>query len=105
MGHETYSWTERKVMAKTDEILTELRAINLKLYGEGEFQGDIPDIKGHLEKLNGHLDDHSKRLVTVETKVEERTVSKISKKAMLGYGGGGILVIITLVLQLYQLLT
>ena len=46
----------------------------------------------HLAKINGHLEDHSKRLVTVETQVNERTQSKISKKAMAGISGGTLAV-------------
>jgi len=76
-------------MAKYKEILDALKVLTTKLYGENGFEGDITEIKNHLKTLNGHLDDHSKRLVIVETKVEERTTSKISKKAMAGYGGGG----------------
>jgi len=49
----------------------------------------LPAIVEHLAKINNHLDDHSKRLVIVETKVNERTTSKVSKKAIAGYGGTG----------------
>ena len=41
---------------------------------------DLNEIKGHLEKINGHLDDHSKRITTIEVKQEER--NKPSKKAL-----------------------
>ena len=39
-------------MAKIDEVLNKLDKINIKLYGEGEFEGDIPEIKKHLIELN-----------------------------------------------------
>uniref|UniRef100_A0A6H1ZZS6 Uncharacterized protein n=2 Tax=viral metagenome TaxID=1070528 RepID=A0A6H1ZZS6_9ZZZZ len=59
-------------MGETTEILQELRAINIKLYGEKDFEGDIPEIKKRLKRLNGHLDDHSHRLTTMETQMSER---------------------------------
>ena len=69
----------------------------------------LVDITGkqekHLANLNGHLDDHSKRLVIVETKVEERTANKITKKAIAGYGGGGLLVLAITILQVIQMLS
>ena len=69
----------------------------------------LVDITGkqekHLANLNGHLDDHSKRLVIVETKVEERTANKITKKAIAGYGGGGLLVLAITILQVMQMLS
>ena len=49
----------------------------------------------HLSKINSHLEDHSHRLDIVETQVKERTTSKVSRKAKVGYGSG-ILVFITL---------
>lgn len=83
-------------MAKYQEILDAINHLVEKLYGKDGFEGDIPEIKNHLARLNGHLDDHSKRLVVVETKVEERTTSKMSKKAKAGYGSG-IIAIATLI--------
>ncbi len=44
----------------------------------------LPKIESHLQKINGHLDDHSKRLTIVEIKQEER--NKPSKKTLGGYG-------------------
>ncbi|MBA7568404.1 hypothetical protein ES708_10125 [subsurface metagenome] len=90
-------------MAKYQEILDAINHLIGKLYGENGFEGDIPEIKGHLEKINGHLDDHSKRLVVAETQIKERTasqiVSKMSKKAITGYGG----IAITVITLLYYL--
>ncbi len=59
----------------------------------------------HLEKLNGHLDDHSKRLTVVETKVDERTTAKLGKKTIWGISGGGVLLLVTLIFTALQLFT
>ena len=57
----------------------------------------------HLVRLNGHLDNHSGRIIALETKVEERTVPKHkrSKKIITGYSGI-IVVVMTLVYYLGQ---
>ncbi len=49
-------------------------------------QDSLPKIEKHLEKINGHLDDHSRRITIVEVKQEER--NKPSKKSLAGYGTG-----------------
>ncbi len=59
----------------------------------------------HLEKLNGHLDNHSKRLTVVETKVDERTIAKLGRKTIWGISGGGILLLATLIFTALQLFT
>ncbi|HUV46150.1 MAG TPA: hypothetical protein VMW45_03675 [Dehalococcoidia bacterium] len=58
----------------------------------------------HLAKINNHLDDHSKRLTIAETQLAERTSSKVSKKAVAGYGGGTAVVVSTLVLAIGQIM-
>ncbi len=90
-------------MAKSDEIISLIKILSAKLYGDNGFNGDIPEIKEHLEKINGHLDDHSKRLVVAETQIKERTISKVSKKAIAGYSGGGLLVLAITILQIIQM--
>ena len=72
-----------------DELLVRLDERTNNIWRSTEAQ------EQHLAKINNHLDDHSKRIVIVETKVEERTVSRVSKKAKVGYGGG-VLAIATL---------
>ena len=54
----------------------------------------FPRIEAHLGKINGHLDDHSKRLTIVEVKQEER--NKLSKKSIAGISSGIIAVAIAL---------
>lgn len=81
-------------MAKYQEILDAIKSLTAKLYGENGFEGDITEIKTHLKELNGHLNDHSKRLAIAETQIKERTTSKVSKKAMAGYGGSGSAIVL-----------
>ncbi len=81
-------------MAKIDDVLTEIRLLNTKLYGDAQFEGDIPEIKGHLKNLNSHLEDHSKRITITETLQKER--HKPSKKIIGGYISGAIAVVVAL---------
>ncbi len=57
-------------------------------------QDSLPKIEKHLEKINGHLDDHSKRITVTETFQKER--NKTSKKAYAGYVSGTIAIIVAL---------
>lgn len=49
----------------------------------------LPKMEHHLEKINGHMEDHSKRItvIEVERKVEKEK-QRVSKKAKVGYGTG-----------------
>ncbi len=85
-------------LAERDELLIRMDERQRQIKEE-----DLPEINNHLKALNGHLDDHSKRLVIVETKVDERTINKVSKKAIAGYSGGGLLVIAITILQIIQM--
>ena len=94
-------------MAKYQEILD---AISNLSRGFGRIDEKTNNIwrltekqEKHLERLNGHLDSHSGRLITLETKLEERTVPKHkrSKKIITGYSGI-VLVVVTLVYYLGQ---
>ena len=58
----------------------------------------------HLRKINNHLDDHSKRITIMETRVEEHNNQKTSKKAIAGYSGGGVMLLALTVLQVLQTL-
>ena len=59
-------------------------------------QDSLPRIEDHLETINGHLADHSKRITTVEVLQKER--NKLSKKAIGGYAS----VIVALVVALWK---
>ena len=48
----------------------------------------------HLERINGHLDDHSRRITITETLQKER--NKPSKKSKAGWITGGIGLILAL---------
>ena len=75
------------LMANSADVLREIKGLIEKLYGKGNFEGDIPEIKKRLEGINGHLENHSKRIVIAETQIKERTASRVSRKALTGYGG------------------
>jgi len=77
-------------MGKTDEILAEIKKLNVKLYGENGFEGDIPVIKRRQAQFFSHFDDHSKRITIMETRMEKH--EKPSKKAMAGWISGVIAV-------------
>ena len=57
-------------------------------------QDSLPKIEKHLEKINGHLDDHSKRITVTETLQKER--NKTSKKTYAGYVSGIIAIAVAL---------
>ena len=54
----------------------------------------LPKIEKHLEKINGHLEDHSKRITITETLQKER--NKPSKKSRAGYGAAIVGIMIAL---------
>lgn len=81
-------------MAKIDEVLSELRKTNVKLYGENGFEGDIPELKRDVKGILTHLEDHSKRITIVETLQKER--GRPSKKTLAGYGSAIIAICLAL---------
>ncbi len=101
-------------MAKYQEIL---EAIGNLSKGFGRIDEKANNIwrltekqEQHLDRLNGHLDEHSKRigsnegeLKRIEQKIDERTVPKHkrSKKIITGYSGV-VLAVMTLVYYLGQ---
>ena len=66
---------------KSEEILSEIKHLTAKLYGENGFEGDIPDIKACYK-------DHSKRIGRIEIVIA----------GLIGSGvlGGGIVGLINL---------
>ena len=67
--------------AERDELLIRI---------DQKVQDSLPKIEKHLEKINGHLDDHSKRITIIEVK------SKMSKKAISYYISGGVALLLAL---------
>jgi len=67
--------------AERDELLIRI---------DQKVQDSLPKIEEHLEKINGHLDDHSYRITTMEAK------QKVSKKAITGYVTGGFALVAAL---------
>ncbi len=59
-----------------------------------QVQDFLPRIESHLLKINGHLDDHSKRITVTETLQKER--NKPNKKTMAGYASGIIAIAVAL---------
>ena len=71
--------------AERDELLIRI---------DQKIQDSLPKIERHLNKINGHLDDHSFRLRTVEVKQDER--KRTSKKTLGGYGAGVIAIAVAI---------
>ena len=94
-------------MAKSQEILDAISKLNESFGRMDEKTNNIWRLteaqEKHLVKLNGHLDNHSGRIITLETQVAERTVPKHkrSKKIITGYSGV-VLVVMTLLFYLGQ---
>ena len=57
-------------------------------------QDSLPRIEKNQEKIFEHLEDHSKRLVVVETLQKER--NKTSKKTIGGYASGVVAIAVAL---------
>ena len=57
-------------------------------------QDSLPRIETHLDKINGHLDDHSKRITITETLQKER--NRPSKKAIASWVSGAAAIIVAL---------
>ena len=67
--------------ANRDELLIRLDERTSNIWTLTEKQ------EKHLTELNNSVAKNTNRLNIIETKVDERTQSKISKKAVTGYGG------------------
>ena len=63
---------EEYAMSNTEKILAELTKLNVKLYGENGFEGDIPEIKKMLKIVKGN---------ETRSKVNQTTLSLL----VLGY--------------------
>ena len=74
---------------KRDELLVRLdeRVKDIR-------EDTLPKIEKHLEKINNHLDDHSKRITITETLQKER--NKPSKKVMAGWVSGALAIAVAL---------
>ena len=64
-------------------------------------QDSLPKIEKHLEKINGHLDNHSYRIKQAEDDIDtERLLAKerrkTSKKTIGGYASGAIAIAVAL---------
>ncbi len=55
---------------------------------------DLGEIKDRLTTINGHLDDHSKRITITETLQKER--NKPNKKTLGGYSAGVVGLVVAL---------
>ncbi len=67
---------------------------NMLIRIDQKVQDSLPRIEKHLDKINGHLDNHSSRLTIVEVKQEER--NKPNKKTLGGYGAAIVALIVAL---------
>ena len=84
-------------MATAKDVLVAVNLLNVKLYGENGFEGDIPEIKRSCEETRKHFDDHSKRITELEVM---RT--KPSKKVVVGSVGTVATVIGLVILEIIK---
>jgi len=75
-------------MAKQDEILAKVNLLNIKLYGENGFEGDITEIKNDIKTLTAYVHKQSEKLAIVETLQKER--NRPSKKSVAGWVSGSL---------------
>ena len=52
-------------MAKSDDILREVKFLKVKLYGENGFEGDIEEIKAFLKNHDKRISRNSRILFTI----------------------------------------
>ena len=82
--------------------------MNEKLWGDGKhggFKGDLTEIKEQVKETNGSVRQHDVDLATQKTEIKElQEAKKMSIKARVGFTGGGLLVLLTTVLQILQAL-
>jgi len=71
--------------AQRDEMLIRI---------DQKVRDSLPAIVEHLERINGHLEDHSRRITVSETLQKER--NKTSKKTITGYTSAVIAIVIAL---------
>lgn len=74
--------------------LTPTARDELLLRLDQKVQDSLPRIEKHLERINNHLDDHSKRITITETLQKER--NKPSKKSIAGWVSGAIAIAVAL---------
>ena len=60
------AYRRKEFMAKSDEILSEVRELKHWLYGKNGFEGDIPDIKKRISALE------------LERKISKKTIAGIA---------------------------
>ena len=81
--------------SEEDYIVASYRELEKLIDTHMEYvRGDLGEIKGHLQKLNSHLEDHSKRITTVEVLQKER--NRPSKKSIAGYVSGAVAILVAL---------
>lgn len=83
-------------LKERDDLLVRLDERTANIWRVTELQ------EQHLRELNGSTRKIANRVTIVETRVEERTASKISKKAIAGYSSGGLLLLTLTILQIIQ---
>lgn len=52
-------------MAKSDEILKEIKFLTVKLYGDNGFEGDIEEIKASLKGYDKRISRNSRIIYTI----------------------------------------
>ena len=84
-------------MAKTDEILAEVKELKSWLYGANGHEGDIPEIKKNQRSITDKVIENVTNIALNTQKIEQGISLKLTKKQV-AVGGGGFASLIVAVL-------
>jgi hypothetical protein len=69
--------------SEAKDILTEIKLLNAKLYGENNFKGDIPEIIKSIEAIKACMDKHSTDIAILK---DRQDTGAPSAKRVVGFG-------------------
>jgi hypothetical protein len=77
-------------MAEIDDVFHEIQKLNIKLYGENGFEGDIPAIRKELEVVKDCAGKHTIDIALLKERVEsfkDKLVAEVpTNKKVIGFG-------------------
>ena len=81
---------EDEILKAVIETKTTVKEMQKRLYGQEQDKGDIPTMVGHLEKLNGIVDEHTIDIADLHNQVKKRWF--IVAATAIGVGAGSAFV-------------